>query len=274
MESSDRVIRMIVSPEGMSMVYSGKTSMGEGGSIFLTTLWSEIQRVRTCDAVRQREVIDTICRKYWKPVYCFLRRKGYNNETAKDLTQGFFYEIVLGKGLIQQADQTIGRFRTFLLRTLEHYLITVHRTETRKKRRPQGSVSSLEGQDGSILPLIAQEMQPDQAFSYVWASNLLDEVLAEVERACHRDGKQKHWELFRARVLEPITEGGEPPALRELCDRLEVENEALASNMIITVKRRFKVVLSAYIRDEVGTEQEVIEEIHDLMTVFRAACAG
>ena len=256
------------------MTRSDKTSMGKGGSVFLTTLWSEMQRVRTCNEARQREAINVIVQRYWKPVYCFLRRKGYNNEIAKDLTQGFFFEIVLGKDLIQQADQSIGRFRTFLLRALENYIIDVHRTETRLKRCPKGSVSSLEGQDGSVLPLVAEQMKPDEAFAYVWASNLLDEVLAEVERGCSRDGKQIHWELFRAKVLEPIKEGGDPPTLRELCARLEVENETVASNMIITVKRRFKVVLSGYIRDQVGTEQEVSEEIRDLMNIFEEGRAA
>jgi len=59
-----------------------------------------------------------------------------------------------------------------------------------------------------------------------------------------------------------------------LCARLEVENETVASNMIITVKRRFKVVLSGYIRDQVGTEQEVSEEIRDLMNIFEEGRAG
>ena len=75
--------------------YSGKTSMGGSKKVFETTHWSEIFDAKTTDDVRRNTIIEILLRRYWKPAYCYIRRKGYDNEHAKDLTQGFFYEIVL-----------------------------------------------------------------------------------------------------------------------------------------------------------------------------------
>ena len=87
------------------------TDMGGVGKEFLTTHWSMIGGSKAGKANRDQALFDLLIQRYWKPVYCYLRRKGIGNEEAKDITQGFFQEIVLGKDLIDKADQTRGRFR-------------------------------------------------------------------------------------------------------------------------------------------------------------------
>ena len=96
--------------------------MGGMGQAFLTTCWSLIGNIQSAGD-RNHALIGVLLEKYWKPAYCFLRSKGYDNEEAKDLTQGFFCEIVLNKNLVQRADQAKGRFRTFLLHALSQYVI-------------------------------------------------------------------------------------------------------------------------------------------------------
>ena len=91
-----------------------QTDMGGERETFLTTHWSLIEDVQSGDD-KDRALIGLLLDKYWKPVYCYLRRKGYNNEQAKDLTQGFFHEVVLSRELVRRADQSKGRFRSFLL---------------------------------------------------------------------------------------------------------------------------------------------------------------
>lgn len=250
------------------MAPSDRTSMGGGNSSFPTTLWTEIARARTYDAAHRRQVIEGLMRKYWKPVYCYLRRKGYDNETSKDLTQGFFQKLVLGRELIQKAEEAKGRFRTFMLTALDYYTRSVHRAEARQKRSPRGEVVSLEAFEEISGRLASAEMEPDKAFTYMWASSLLDDVLKGVERGCFSDGKQTHWELFRARVVEPILHGVEPVPLRELCRRFTIEDEAKASNMIITVKRRFQTLIKSTVCQYVDSEQEVEWEIRDLMAIL------
>ena len=75
-------------------------------------------------------------------MYCYLRRKNYDNERAKDLTQGFFHEVVLNRALIERADQAKGRFRSFLLHALNEYLIDEQRKETAQKRIPKDKLVS------------------------------------------------------------------------------------------------------------------------------------
>jgi len=250
------------------MRQSGKTSMGGTKNAFQTTHWSEIRNARTRDEARRRIIIDDLIKKYWKPIYCYLRRKGYGNESAKDLTQGFFYEIVLGKDIVQQADEARGRFRTFLLTALNHYITSVHRANVAGKRHPKYGVVSLEGFDEESMSLAAKDMKPEDVFTYVWASVLMDDVLAEVKECCIRDGKRIHWEVFQARVLEPIIGGVEPHPVSELCKRFGIESKAMVSNMIVTVKRRFQAAMSSRVRQHVDSDEEVKQEIRDLMKIL------
>ena len=244
------------------------TNMGGAKSDFPTTRWSEIGEVKKLDEVGRRAVIDDLVRNYWKPVYCYLRRKGYANEPAKDLTQGFFHELVLGGELIQKANKAKGRFRTFLLTALNHYVINVHRADIRKKRCPAGAMLSLETFDESPVSVRSKDMGPDEAFTYVWALEILQEVLAEVEGGCRRDDKEKHWGLFCATVLKPIMGGTEVQSLPEVCKKLDIPNKRRAFYMIATVKKRFQAVMRSRVRPHVDSGEDVEKEIHDLMTIL------
>ena len=91
-----------------------KTAMGGVQEAFLTTHWSLVDDIDTSDEQdKNRALVGLLLKRYWKPVYCYLRRKGYGNEQAKDLTQGFFYEVVLGRQLIEKAERSKGRFRSW-----------------------------------------------------------------------------------------------------------------------------------------------------------------
>ena len=247
---------------------SGKTSMGGARSGFQTTHWSEIRNARTQDQARRRVVVDNLSRRYWKPIYCYLRRKGYGNEQAKDLTQGFFHEVVLGRNLVQRANKTRGRFRAFLLTALNNYIIGVHRANVASKRRPADGIVSLEEFDEESMSITAKDMRPEDIFTYVWASVLMDEVISEVKEGCLQDGKKVHWQVFRARVLKPIMAGVEPSPVSELCKRLNIENKDKVSNMVVTVKRRFRMAMARRVRQHVDSDDEVEQEIQDLMKIL------
>ena len=256
----------------MSKFYD-KTSMGGALEVFQTTCWSEIHDARTRDKVLKTAIIDKLLRKYWKPVYCYLRRKGYSNESAKDLTQGFFHELVLGRQLIQQADQTKGRFRTFLLTALDRYVANVYRKETATKRSSIGRMAKLEAVQLPDLPKTQSQAAPDQVFHYAWASELLDQVLAEVKDDCYQTGKATHWQIFNAKVLGPIFGTGESPSINELCTKYGIDGEAKASNMIVTVKRRFRAILKHCLRQFVHSDSEVEEEFNELMKILSKSSA-
>lgn len=247
---------------------SDRTSMGGPNERFLTTDWTMILRAQTLDEGARRAVMGEFVTRYWKPVYCFLRHKGHANEDAKDLTQGFFEEIVLSRRLVQKADCAKGRFRNFLLRSLEHYAGGVHRARTSKKRRPEGGIIPLDGIESLNVPEPADDVTPAEQFHYSWAATLLEEVVADVERQCLAFDEQTHWAVFHARVLAPIMEGSAPPSVAELCARYGIAGTNRVSNMIVTVKRRFRAALVRHVRPLVASDAEVDAEIRDLMAIL------
>jgi hypothetical protein len=244
------------------------TDMGGVGEAFLTTHWSLIDDVNGSDDERNRALVSLLLKKYWKPVYCYLRQKGYDNEKAKDLTQGFFHEVVLGRALIQKADQSKGRFRTFLLAALRRYLISVREYETAQKRIPQHKLVSLDLIDQYKLSESISKSTPEDAFNYAWASSLVEQVLHEVETACRDHGQTVYWLVFQSRILQPIMERTKPPSLGEICKKYGIEDGIKASSMILTVKRRFRATLKKCLRNSVTSDEEEIDELREIMQFF------
>ncbi len=256
------------------MKYRDRTTMGGADEGFHTTCWTRIQNIKSLDQAERNLVMDDLIRRYWKPVYCYLRRKGYPNEAAKDLTQGFFIEVVLGRDLVVQADQHKGRFRTYLLTALDRYVIDIHRKQSAHKRSPAQSGMALDMAELPDLPAHTGRAGPDHVFHYAWAATLLDEVLQNVEQACCTTDKAKHWQVFKARVLDPIIHNTEPPSLERVCERFHIEGEARASNMIVTVKRKFRTVLEACLSQYVDSDRDVEQELGELMEILSRPCAG
>jgi len=241
------------------------TDMGGTGQAFLTTHWSIIENVGTSEDDKNRALISLLLGKYWKPVYCYLRRKGHDNEQAKDLTQGFFHEVVLGRNLIQKADQSKGRFRSFLLIALNRYLITAKTGQAAQKRIPKSKLVSLDVTDLHELRQAASELTPEDSFNYAWVSLMLEQVLQEVEAKCHQDGKTVHWHVFHDRILDPIMDKTDAPSMKEICRKYAIESEAKASNMMVTVKRRFQTALRNHLRNLVVSEDQIDEELAEIL---------
>jgi RNA polymerase sigma-70 factor (ECF subfamily) len=242
-----------------------QTEMGGGQAAFLTTQWSLIEVVGGDDEDRDRVLIGALLQRYWKPVYCFLRRRGYGNEEAKDLTQSFFHEVVLGRHLIQRADRSKGRFRCFLLVALRNYVAATREKDCAQKRMPGGTLIPLEMADESRLSTACMELTPEDSFNYVWVSALFEHVLQEVKNACYEDGKTVHWHLFRDRVLGPIMDAVDPPTLNDLCHKYGIKDPTAASNMVVTVKRRFRTVIRTHLRTLVSSDDEVDCELAEIM---------
>ena len=241
-----------------------RTDMGGAGYAFLTTRWSLIHGIQSTEE-QDRALIGRLLTRYWKPVYCYLRRKGHGNEDAKDLTQGFFHDVVLNRHLLDRADQSKGRFRAFLLHALDQYLINERSKQRAQKRRPKGGFVSLDTSELPVLPGTTSEWTPEDSYNYAWLSELLEQVLSELETQCRQDGLDVHWEVFRERVVQPILEDSEPPSLADVCQRYALEDEKKASNMTVTVKRRFQTLLRRHVRDTVTMEAEVEEELQEIL---------
>ena len=172
-----------------------QTDMGGVGDVFLTTHWSLIEDIQS-DGDKDRALIGLLLERYWKPIYCCLRRKGHDNEEAKDLTQDFFHEIVLNRQLVQKADSSKGRFRFFLLHALKQYLVSEKRKETAQTHIPRHKIVSLDVSNPPALPQAVYESSLEDCYNYAWVSTLIDQVLADLETQCSEQGMDTHWLVF------------------------------------------------------------------------------
>jgi len=243
------------------------TEMGGTSGAFLTTHWSLIEDIKSKED-KNRALVGLLLSKYWKPVYCYMRRKGYDNDKAKDLTQEFFYEAVFGRGLIQKADESKGRFRSFMLIALNRFLINIRHKETAQKRIPKDKLVPLDMIDSLELPQTLSRLAPEDSFNYAWVSSMLEDVLEEVEAKCHEDDKSIHWQVFHDKVLQPIIDGTNTPTLKEICEKYGIKDDAQASNMIVTVKRRFQAALKKKLRDSVVSDEQISGELEEIKRFF------
>jgi len=250
------------------MAYQDWTEMGGIRDKFLSTHWSLVEGIKQQED-RKRALMDLLIQRYWKPVYCYLHRKGYPNEQAKDLTQGFFHEVVLNRHLIERADSSLGSFRSLLLHALGQYLIDENRKAATGKRIPKDKLVPLDTQDTEILAESMQALDPVDSFNYVWKMDLLDRALNEVKENYTAQGMETHWRLFHDHVLAPTLQGREPSPLKDVLSQYGLENTTVASHMLTTVKRRLQNVLRKQIRQMALTSSAVEEELQEIRNFFQ-----
>jgi len=259
--------RRFSTPVEEIMGYHDQTDMGGAGEGFLTTHWSLVEHIQSDDD-KDRALIGLLLDRYWKPVYCYLRHKGYGNEEAKDLTQGFFHEVVLNRNLVQRADQSKGRFRTFLLHALDQYLLNEQRRQTTQKRIPKGKLVPLDIVSPPALPEAVSRLSPEDSYNYAWTAALLDQILSEVETRCLEDDMETHWHVFQDRVVQPILADAAPPSFADICQKYGIEDSKRASNMATTVKRRLQKALKEYLGSTATSEAKMHEEFAEIVQFF------
>lgn len=230
------------------------TSLGGMGRQFPQTEWT-----RMVDGRQREAVLAEMCRDYWKPIYSYLRAMGFGNEQAKDLAQGFFTDKVLGQDLIGKADRTKGRFRSFLLRSVRNYAISIQRAS-----RPHQSLDDDREDPGSAG-------KPEAEFNRAWADGLLQEVLAGLELECHQRGKETHWHVFHDWLLDPQIE--QAKTMNEICRQHGVTDASKAYHMIENVKRRFRALLHSRLSQVVTSDTDAEAEIREFIGIFSGGAA-
>ena len=255
------------------MGYENQTDMGGTRRRFLTTQWSLIENIKAGQD-QDKILIGFLLEEYWKPVYCYLRRTGHDNEQAKDLTQAFFHEVVLNKGLVGRADKAKGRFRSFLLHALKQYATKQNRKERAQKRIPKGKMVSLDVVEPPALPVGMTQASVEESFNYAWVSAMMERVLSFVRAECAEHGMKMHWTVFYERVVRPLLTDSQAPSLAHLCQVHGIENTQTASNMIVTVKRRFRAALEQNVRRTLLDRDQAPDETEELLHFFRKSAQG
>ncbi|MCU0917713.1 MAG: hypothetical protein MUC88_24595 [Planctomycetes bacterium] len=246
------------------MRHSDETKIGGSSGEVPTTRWSALRAARTRDEARRNRALTGLCHAYWKPVYFFFRRHGYKNETAKDLTQDFFFEYFIQGRLPKAADRELGCFRHLLATALNRFMLNRERNRRRKKRAPAGGLVSLTAPELGTLELPSSEATPDEAYLYAFITDLLDYALAQTEKECRAGGLQMHWDVFRRKVLAPIRQEAPDIPMKDICRQYGVKDESTAYNMTVTVKRRYREVLMKRLRDLARSEADAQADFQEI----------
>jgi RNA polymerase sigma-70 factor (ECF subfamily) len=227
-------------------------------------MWSVVLRAAgtRSDLVGGQDfALEKLCKAYWPPLYHFLRRRGYTHDNASDLVQGFF-ESILSKNHLAKADQRLGRFRTFLIYSLNSYVSKQHERANAIKRgggQALVSLSELDEEGRSVVQEPSDDRTPEAEFHEHWARTILTRALAKV-----RD--EMGAELFD--LLEPcLFKDSDAPALTIVSQRTGRATGTLKSDLF-RLRGRLRDLIREEIRETVQTESDYFDELEQFKVLW------
>lgn len=237
-----------------------------GPGSFRTTHWSLVRAAGGTPSEAAAQALEILCQAYWFPVYAHVRRRGFSPEEAQDLTQGFFAEL-LSKNRLQKADESRGRFRSFLLASVNHFLSHEREKQQAQKRGHGQGVISLDGVDPEEqfrLEPAAPETPPEILFDRRWARTLLDRVLSALRSEFDVAGQIKRFDVLKAFLLG---DRGDLP-LAEAAGQLGL-TEAAVKSAVHRLRLRFRELFRAEIAETIEHPSDVEEEMRHLLRSLR-----
>ena len=230
---------------------------------FVTTHWSVVLTASGSDTTRAQNAMATLCQAYWYPLYAYVRRKGHSPEDAQDLTQEFFARL-LASGAVDRADPQKGRFRSFLLGAMNHFLADEWDYARAQKRG--GGVSPLPLQFDTAETRYGQEPAepntPQRIFERRWGLTLLEKVLTQLRADYEREGKAEQFTLLSPCLLGERT--AQPYV--ELAKTLNVA-EGTVKASVHRLRQRYRELLREEIAQTVASPDEIDDELRYLLTV-------
>jgi RNA polymerase sigma factor (sigma-70 family) len=230
--------------------------------VFPTTRWTLVLSAGQGSEETRRAALETLLAAYWRPVYVYLRRKGLPPEAAEDAVQGLFLRL-LERDAISRLDPARGRFRSYLLTALQHYLVNLHEHDSALKRGGQGQVVSLETIDVERdLPSVPTD--PARAFDREWALSVMERALARLEQE-YREGRRKG----SAAAMLSFFRLDEAPSY----ERAAAECGMTPSQFKAALHRareRFREILREEVADTVPADSEGPDELRALFEALTA----
>jgi RNA polymerase sigma factor (sigma-70 family) len=225
-----------------------ETTMGGDGRGFGQTAWTIILKAR------DRKELGALVELYWKPCYFYVRRKGHDVEDAKDLTQGFFSDFI-ERDALARVTKSKGKFRSFLLACLEHYLSNEY--DRRKALKRGGKLLSLDFDGAEEMLRKSDVVTPEDSYRRQWAVGLVERALAAL--------KAEMGPRFDA-LREYIT-AGQPGTLKEVAQKLDL-TEANVKVIIHRSRRRYRDLLKEVVARTVERKDEVDDELKELFAAL------
>jgi len=232
--------------------------------LFLTTQWSIVLAARDHDSPDAHTALTQLCSTYWHPLYCCVRRHGHPPAAAQDFTQAFFAKL-LEKNQIAFANPERGRFRTFLLRSLENFLHNEHERATAAKRGGRCEVISWDAQtaEKNYAAQPAGDLSPGQLFERRWATTLLSSTLARLRQEFSSSSRVDLFDLLEPHLWADDTR----TPYAQIGGDLKMTEVAVKVTMH-RLRQRYRDCLRDEIAQTVATDAEVDDELRHLRRVL------
>jgi DNA-directed RNA polymerase specialized sigma24 family protein len=233
---------------------------------FPTTQWSLVERAGRNGGEEKRLALTVLLQQYLPALRAHLvYGRRLDPHTADDIVQSFTTDKVLEQDLIRRAQQSRGRFRNFLLVSLNHFVSNYFRAERARKcpgeRRAHPDEALLVAQPPS---------NSEHSFDVAWARRVLSQAVEQMQQECRASARSDVWGMFEGRVLNPILYQTDPLPYEELVRRLALVSPTQASNVLVTANRMFmrhlRGVIGAYTQDD----EQIDDEIADLRAILIA----
>lgn len=235
-----------------------------GVAKFTATHWTTVLAAGRLDSPNAADALTKLCRAYWYPLYAYVRRRGFDAHEAQDLTQEFFARL-LECHWLQTVDRQKGKFRSWLLASLNHFLNNEWARRNTEKRGGRIAFLSLDAADAETRYRLepAHELSPEKIYERRWALTLLEKVLAGLKSEYMADGKA---DLFDALQIHLSGERA-PKAYAECATNLGM-TEGAVRVAVFRLRRRLGEMLRAEIAQTVASPEEIEEELRQLCAMF------
>jgi RNA polymerase sigma-70 factor (ECF subfamily) len=232
---------------------------------FQKTSWSLVLAAADRPTADSREALTRLCEIYWNPVYGFIRRSGYDADDAQDLTQGFF-ALLIEKNYLHAADRQRGRFRSFLLTAVKHFLANERDRRKAIKRGGKLTLVSLDSASAEnwYETVTADAVTPEILFERRWAVSLLEHVMARLRASYAARGKADQFEVLSAF----INRDPHDPRYDEAAAAAGTSAGALRM-AVNRLGRKYRELLRSEIRETVSTDEEIDDEIRFLLSILK-----
>ena len=232
--------------------------------IFATTHWSVVLAAGQGESAPAQRALETLCRAYWYPIYAYVRRKGYKPEEAQDLTQEFFAQLI-AKDHFRLADRNKGKFRAFLMATLDYFLAREWSRAHRQKRGGQFTFISMDEHPPEERYQLepADHETPETNFLRQWALTVLKQAMNALQKECEANGKA----LLLREAKNLISGELHGTAYAQISKNLDM-GEGAVRVAVHRLRQRYGELLRREVAHTVTGEEEVDEELRYLFQVL------
>ena len=232
---------------------------------FETTLWTVVLQAGSTETTQSRSALEHLCRAYWHPLYCYVRRRGHAAPDAQDLVQGFFLDLIESNPFPKLSPDQ-GRFRAFLLAAMNYFLSGDYDRRNAAKRG--GGIAPLSLDEPTAeqryLQAPASVLSPEREFDRRWALAVLEHALNALAAEQTAAGKQKLFEKLQPFLTDATG--------RSDYTRVAAELGMAANAVAVAVHRlreRYHQLVRAHVAGTVGASGDVEAEMRELLQAIR-----